>query len=200
MKNLRRRIPGQERREQILRCSIEVFAKSNFQRARVADIAASAGISEAMVYKHFPSKKSLFIEVLYHMSERLMCRLEEEVKKEQDPLQAVRQMMKVFSNPTVNPPEEVRVRSKAISEIDDKEIADRLHKDHETFMRFIASLILRGMEQGKVKRDVDVETMVLLLDAVGMFVETLKILSFGDKATVETGLKMTDHLIESMRT
>ena len=200
MRNLRRRIPGQERREQILKCSIEVFARSNFQRARVADIAASAGISEAMVYKHFASKKSLFIEVLHHMSERLMFRLEEEVKKEQDPLQAIRQRLKVFSNPTVNPPEEVRVRSKAISEIDDRDIADRLHKDHETFMRFIGSVIVRGMEQGRVRKDLDVETMVLLLDAVGMFVETLKILSFGGKATVETGLKMTDYLIELMRT
>jgi len=200
MTHPRKRIRGEERREQILRCSIGVFAKSNFQSARVADIAASAGISEAMVYKHFPSKKNLFIEALQYISERLMSRLEEEVKKEQDPLRAIRQMMSTFSDPMVNPPEEVRVRSKAISEIDDKEIADRLHRDHETFMRFIGSLIVRGMEEGKVRKDLDMETMLLLLDAVGMFVETLKILSFGDKATVETGLKMTDHLIQSMRT
>jgi len=199
MVNSKKRLTADERREQILRCSIQVFARSNYQKTRVADIAALAGISEATNYKHFPSKKSLFIAVLHHMSERLFLRLEKEVRREQDPLQAIRTMMGAFSDPFVNPPDEVKVRSKAIAEIDDQEIANQLQKDHETFVRFIGSLILKGIQQGRVRKDLDVETVVLLLDAVGMFMETLKILSFERMATVKTGLKMTDHLIALMR-
>ena len=49
------RLPAEQRREQILACSIDVLAKSNYQKARVADIADLVGISEAAIYKYFPS-------------------------------------------------------------------------------------------------------------------------------------------------
>lgn len=196
----KKRLPAEKRRKQILRCAVKVFARSNYQKTRVADIAAEADISEATIYKYFPSKKSIFIEILQYMSETIITRLQEEGSKEQDALAAIRNMSKAFYKLIVNHPEEVKVQFQAISEIDDEEIADRLHRDHEDYMRFIGSVIERGVGQGTVRKDLDVQTLVLLLDGVGVFIELMKLLSFDEQfIEVKTNL-MTEHLIELMRT
>ena len=199
MAKTRSRLPAEKRRKQILKCAVKVFARSNYGKTRVADIAADAGISEAMIYKHFPSKKSIFIEILHNMSERIISRLREEGNREQDAVAAIRNMAKTFYNLIVNHPDEVKIQFQAISEIDDREIADRLHQDHEEYMRFIGSVIERGIKQGTFRRDLDVGTMVLLLDGVGVFIELMKLLSFEQQFTEETAVGMTDRLIELMR-
>ena len=68
----RQRLPAEERKKQILLCAVKVFARSNYRSARVGDIAAEAGISEAAIYRHFPSKKSIYLEILRHMSGRIV--------------------------------------------------------------------------------------------------------------------------------
>jgi len=195
----RNRLPAEKRRKQIVKCAVRVFARSNYRKARVADIAAEAGISEAMIYKHFPSKKSIFIEILHDMSGRMISRLGEEGNKEENALEAIRNMAKTFYNLIVNHPDEVKVQFQAISEVDDKEIADRLHQDHEDYMRFIRSVIERGIQQGTVRKDLDVDRLVLLLDGVGVFIELMKLLSFEKHFTETTVVKMTDRLVELMR-
>ena len=195
----RKRLTAEERRKQIIKCAVKVFAMSNYRKTRVADIADEAGISEAMIYRHFPSKKSLFIEILQDMSGRMISRLQEEGNREENALEGIRNMAKTFYNLIVNHPYEVKVQFQAISEIDDREIADRLHRDHEDYMDFIRSVIERGIQQGTIKKDLDVDTLVLLMDGVGIFIELMKLLSFEQHVAETTVEKMTDHLVELMR-
>ena len=51
---------GAQRRDRILATSLELFAKRGFSATRTKDVARAAGVSEAMVFKHFPDKKSLY--------------------------------------------------------------------------------------------------------------------------------------------
>jgi len=50
---------GPERRRQLLETARTVFARQGY-RATTADVAAAAGVSEALVVKHFGSKERLF--------------------------------------------------------------------------------------------------------------------------------------------
>lgn len=50
---------GPERRGQLLEAARTVFARDGY-RATTADVAAAAGVSEALVVKHFGSKERLF--------------------------------------------------------------------------------------------------------------------------------------------
>jgi AcrR family transcriptional regulator len=194
------RLPAEQRREQILACSIDVLAKSNYQKARVADIADLVGISEAAIYKYFPSKKYLFLAVLKYMSDRLIDSLSSVVEAETDTLEALRKAAAAFADPDVNPPDHVRIRSKAIAEVDDPEIAGQLQYDHLRFALLLRGIVEKGVHQGIFRSDLDVETIVLLLDAVGMFVETLKLLSLEGNTPEGTGLGLMNHVIELVRT
>lgn len=54
--------PGSERREDILAAARDAFVRSSFGGARTRDIAEAAGVNQATLFKHFPSKERLFEE------------------------------------------------------------------------------------------------------------------------------------------
>lgn len=60
----RKRIPASERRRLILEAARKVFAESGFEGSKTQRIAAEAKISEALVYRHYPSKEALYRAVL----------------------------------------------------------------------------------------------------------------------------------------
>jgi AcrR family transcriptional regulator len=53
-----------ERREQILRAALKIFARKGLAAARISDIAAAAGLSYGLVYHYFRDKEELFAELV----------------------------------------------------------------------------------------------------------------------------------------
>ncbi|MCJ8331814.1 MAG: TetR/AcrR family transcriptional regulator [Lentisphaeria bacterium] len=56
----RKRISGDERKIQILRSALPLFAKKGLSGTTTRELAEATGVSEALIYKHFPSKEKLF--------------------------------------------------------------------------------------------------------------------------------------------
>ena len=52
-----------QRRESIIKAVIPVFAKKGFAAATTKELANAAGVSEALLYRHFPSKESLYANI-----------------------------------------------------------------------------------------------------------------------------------------
>jgi TetR/AcrR family transcriptional regulator len=58
------RMHGEDRRRQLLRIAIESFARQGFGGTKTKDIAAAAGVSEAILFRHFASKEDLYHAIL----------------------------------------------------------------------------------------------------------------------------------------
>src|SRR5690606_36536165 len=58
------RMSGDERREQIIHTAVEVFSKHGFSGTTTKRIAEAAGVSEAVVFRHFASKDELYEAIL----------------------------------------------------------------------------------------------------------------------------------------
>jgi len=58
------RMTGDERREQILRSAIKLFSQRGFSGTTTKEIARTAGVSEAMVFRHFSTKSELYDAIL----------------------------------------------------------------------------------------------------------------------------------------
>ncbi|OIQ62510.1 TetR/AcrR family transcriptional regulator [Neomoorella thermoacetica] len=56
-----------DKRRQILAAAVSVFADRGFHQARIADIAAAAGVGKGTIYEYFSSKKELFQQLLVHI-------------------------------------------------------------------------------------------------------------------------------------
>src|SRR3954469_4663921 len=58
------RMAGEERRQQILRVAVHLFSQRGFRGTTTKEIAQAAGISEAMVFRHFATKDELYAAIL----------------------------------------------------------------------------------------------------------------------------------------
>jgi AcrR family transcriptional regulator len=57
---------GEERRLQILRVAVHLFSQRGFRGTTTKEIAQAAGVSEAMVFRHFATKEELYTAILDH--------------------------------------------------------------------------------------------------------------------------------------
>jgi len=57
---------GEERRHQIVAVAMGVFSERGFQGTTTREIAQAAGVSEAMVFRHFATKEELYAAILDH--------------------------------------------------------------------------------------------------------------------------------------
>jgi AcrR family transcriptional regulator len=58
------RMAGEERRLQILAVAVSLFSKKGFRGTTTKEIALAAGVSEAMVFRHFATKEELYSAIL----------------------------------------------------------------------------------------------------------------------------------------
>lgn len=66
-----RRLRRRERREQVLAAATRAFARSGFAATSLDEIAAEAGVSRVILYRHFESKIDLYRAVLERARARL---------------------------------------------------------------------------------------------------------------------------------
>jgi AcrR family transcriptional regulator len=60
------RMAGLERKLQILRVAVRLFSQRGFRGTTTKEIAQAAGVSEAMVFRHFATKEELYTAILDH--------------------------------------------------------------------------------------------------------------------------------------
>jgi AcrR family transcriptional regulator len=60
------RMTAESRKEQILRVAVRLFSQKGFVGTTTKEIAQAAGVSEAMVFRHFATKQELYSAILDH--------------------------------------------------------------------------------------------------------------------------------------
>jgi AcrR family transcriptional regulator len=63
------RLQADARKAEILKSALGVFALKGFAATTTKDLAAAAGVSEGLLYKHFPGKESLYRELAHFTSQ-----------------------------------------------------------------------------------------------------------------------------------
>ncbi|MER6912774.1 TetR/AcrR family transcriptional regulator [Streptomyces sp. NPDC000594] len=77
MRTQRRLSTAEERRQTVLRTAIGAFAAKGYFGTTTTEVAKAAGISQAYVYRLFPTKEALFVAVVEHCFVRVRASLEE---------------------------------------------------------------------------------------------------------------------------
>src|SRR4051812_12479200 len=63
------RLSGQERRAAIIESAIQLFSDKGFRGVTTREIASAVGVSEPVLYQHFPSKRELYEAIIDTMVE-----------------------------------------------------------------------------------------------------------------------------------
>ena len=167
------RMPGDMRREQILRTAVELFSKHGFRGTTTKEIAKAAGVSEAMVFKHFATKDELYGAILDNKT----CQGETHFPWAED--SEIRRAMErrddytVFYNLALNALNKQQsdvgfLRLLFFSALEEHELADRFFKEFVTRVyEFIGSYIEKRQKEGAMRK---IEPRIAVRAFLGMMI------------------------------
>jgi len=78
-----------DRRSQLIAAAERLVAERGFLAVRLEDIGAAAGVSGPAIYRHFPNKEALLVELLVGISARLLAGARDVVDGAQTPADAL---------------------------------------------------------------------------------------------------------------
>lgn len=78
-----------DRRSQLIAAAERLVAERGFLAVRLEDIGAAAGVSGPAIYRHFPNKEALLVELLVGISTRLLTGATDVVSRAADPAAAL---------------------------------------------------------------------------------------------------------------
>uniref|UniRef100_Q025G7 Transcriptional regulator, TetR family n=1 Tax=Solibacter usitatus (strain Ellin6076) TaxID=234267 RepID=Q025G7_SOLUE len=58
------RLSAPDRRRQLLETALDLFSRKGFEGTTTKEIAAAAGVTEAIIFRHFPNKQALYTAVI----------------------------------------------------------------------------------------------------------------------------------------
>ncbi|MEX0848043.1 MAG: helix-turn-helix domain-containing protein, partial [Ilumatobacteraceae bacterium] len=82
---------GLERKQQLLEAAAALFSTKGYSSTRIADICAAAGVAKGLMYWYFPTKESLFAELVRSMRTKLRRAQAAAMDPAADPLVRIRQ-------------------------------------------------------------------------------------------------------------
>jgi AcrR family transcriptional regulator len=148
-----RRPTGQERQAGLIAAAASLFAAKGFNGTTTKEIAKAAGISEALVFKHFPTKRALYAAILAEKVtvNELLEAVEESAKKRDD-----RRVFTLIASYRIRPNvDSTLLRLLLFSALEGHELSDMFFgKQHRVFYDHLASYIRLRVEE-KAFRNVD---------------------------------------------
>lgn len=191
----RERLTAEERRAQILRCATTVFARSNYRVAGMAEIAKEAGISEPTVYKHFVSKKQLFLTILDRVGDSTLRHWQGLAADRPDPRTLLRRIGLSQYDIVLARPDTLKLQFQALSEVEDPEIRETLRRHFAAYAEFLAAIIRQGKADGLFAQDLDIMVAVWQLISIGFTLNLTSLLGFDKELGRETLEGMGDSLV-----
>jgi AcrR family transcriptional regulator len=91
-----RRLGAPERRELVFRAAGELFGRQGYAGTTLDQVAAAAGVTKPIVYRHFESKKALYLALLAKHRDDLPTFLEGREAEAANPDEVVREILGVW--------------------------------------------------------------------------------------------------------
>ena len=149
----RKRLSAVDRRAAILDAALEVFSRRGYNGASIDEIAQAAGISKALIYEHFPSKKDLHVSLLETHTQQIFIRLAETADTDEPGEVRLRNGVDAFFDWVETHREAFRLLFRDTFEID---VADALARLQNQATGAIAALIAaEPAERGPRDRETD---------------------------------------------
>ena len=144
-----------DRKQQILAQAKQLFVTLGYQNTTTEKIARAAGVSEPMLYRHFDSKKTLFLEVLHQIRDATVTRWQAASADIADPLAKIHAIVDSYLGSTREHALEYRIMHRSLVETDDEEILALLRAFYLDSEAILAQIIAEGQQAGVFRRSLD---------------------------------------------
>jgi len=149
------RLGKAERKRQILAHAKQLFVTLGYHATTTREIAAAAGVTEPVLYRHFDSKKGLFLEVLEEIRAATVRRWHAETAGLTDPLAKLHAIADMYLGTTRLHALEFRIMHRALVETEDEEVVAQLRAFYLDSEGLLARIIAEGQQSGVFRRSLD---------------------------------------------
>lgn len=162
------RLPADKRREQLLDVAAELFARDGYARATTAQLAKAAGVTEPIIYRHFESKRDLFVALIERTAKDTLEHWESRLAAAKDPAERIARLTE--ENPFTTPGGRVpyRVFLQAITEVNDPMIHKAVVAHIRDLHKFLAREIHQAQDEKKITKVFSAELMAWTLIHIGL--------------------------------
>jgi TetR/AcrR family transcriptional regulator len=163
------RMSAANRRAALLECASGVFARGSYRGTTTKEIACEAGISEPILYRHFESKRDLYLACVDEAWKRVQALWEKAIAGEPDPSAWLQAMGLAYLSAKDKRARLVDLWIQALTEAsDDAHIRRYLRRQIREVHGYVRGVIVRSQEAGGVlpERDPAAEAWVFL--AIGL--------------------------------
>jgi AcrR family transcriptional regulator len=145
---------AEERREQLLETAARCFAEHGYRGTTTAMIAAEAGVSEPVIYRHFKNKHDLFISLIEKVGDEVFRNWQEATRDTPEPLEKLRTLL--YSNPAATDTwtaSVYRILFHASIEGSEPEIQNAIREHYERYLSSLAAVVKEAQAAGQIRND-----------------------------------------------
>ncbi|MFA6043792.1 MAG: TetR family transcriptional regulator [Phycisphaerales bacterium] len=163
-----KRLKADKRREQLLDTAAVVFATRGYARSTTAQLAKAAGVTEPIIYRHFESKKELFIALVERTAKHTLDHWRQRLADAKDSTERLRRLL--GDNPMTldETREPYLVLMQAITEVDDKDIRKAVTSHFANLHGFLVKELKRAQEERRVLSRFSAELIAWTLIHLGV--------------------------------
>ncbi len=161
----RTRLPAEERRAAVLEAASAIFCRGTYRSTTTAEIAKQAGVTEPVLYRHFSSKRDLYLACLEEAWEDTRRMWDDAIAEEPDPTLWLTAMGRAYLATKDRRGQLAHLWLQSLSESsEDPEIRKFVRRQLQAVHRYVADAMRRSQEAGGILpgRDTEVEAWVFI--------------------------------------
>lgn len=192
------RLPAAERREQLLDVAAELFSRNGYARATTAQLARAAGVTEPIIYRHFSSKRDLFVALIERTGERTLNAWREHLADATDPADRLRRL--INDNPMVTAAgrDSYRVFLQSLSESDDEAIREAVHEHIDKLREFLEEELEAAQRARRVPQRFSADVLARVMLCMGLGYGVLSAMGIAHPGRAADGQHVSEVLARAL--
>jgi TetR/AcrR family transcriptional regulator len=163
------RMRAEQRRAAVLDTACTVFSRGTYHGTTTAEIARAAGVSEPILYRHFPSKRELYLACIDETWRRTRTRWEQALANEPDPAEWVAAIGRAFLEWGEQRTLISNLWLQSLAEaIEDPKIRAQVRALVRKVHAFVAEVVRRSQDEGGIDRARDPNAEAWIFLGVGL--------------------------------
>ena len=138
-----------------MRVATKVFAKWGYDAATTAAIADAAGITEPILYRHFPSKQAMFVAITRAMSQQTLGQWRQLLAKPQTSTDKIRSIARKFPHHVRDNEDAYNIIHGALATSRDQKVRAVLREHYLQIEELFRKIVEDGQKAGEFKRRLD---------------------------------------------
>lgn len=108
-----------DRRSQLIAAAERLIAERGYLAVRLEDICSAVGISGPAIYRHFPNKEALLVELLVGISTRLLAGAQRVTSATEDPAESLNGLVDFHLDFVFGEPDLIRIQDRDLAHLPD---------------------------------------------------------------------------------